>query len=126
MSQTKANLGFTLIELLVVLAIIGMLASVMAPATFSILESRERALLKDELKHQFALMPQRAFNENRKIIIQNSNDLKLNTKISVSIDKPIVILKNGYCLGGDISATIDERVSKYQVIKPSCQVREYR
>lgn len=118
----KANIrGFTIIELLVVLVILGMLAAAVTPALDNWLMSREAALAEEELSTKLAALPLQASRAGRLIVIQNEQDLQIDS-LTLSAKTPIKVLPNGFCSGGELTVDLGDRQAAFTVHPPFCEL----
>lgn len=122
MSPKLPRNGFTLIELLVVLVLLGLISSVVSPAIFKWMNSREANAKRTELQNVFNALPLQAIFTSTEIVIANASDIEAISGSSIVIEEPIVVTKNGFCLGGKFSARINNVVYEYAVEKPFCRI----
>ena len=111
-----------MVEVLVALVIIGLTSALAVPNIQRWLQSREDAVVREELGQILALLPMQASLQNTRIIV--TQDL-LNQRLpgaNISITTPFAILPNGYCLGGNITLTQNEFVRTLRVLPPFCRV----
>lgn len=113
--------GFTLIELLVTLVMLGLISSVVSPAIFKWMESREAATKRTELQNAVSALPLKALFSNSKQIIVEAEQLGIGLD-NVTIEKPIVITKNGYCVSGEFTALIGGSSYAYVISDPFCTI----
>ena len=121
MFHPRAVNGYTLIEILVVLVIVGLLASMTVPGLFGWLESRERALIKDELQSRLMQLPLKSRFTHTEIVINDAAQIEM-SNMGVGITMPIQVLKNGYCLGGEVEVVQGAGVATYRVLPPYCEL----
>ena len=114
--------GFTLIELLVTLVLLGLISSVVSPAIFKWMESREADAKRTELQNAVSALPLKALFANTDQIITDSSNIEIESDTLIKIEKPITVTKNGYCVGGQITATIGDTVYSYNVDAPFCTI----
>ena len=115
----KTNSGFSLIELLVTLLIIGLLGGIVGPNIMSWLDARTSRQNKDLIASYVETLPLQARSRNERLEI--SEQLNLNT-ITVSFSEPVIVLANGFCLGGKGSFMVKEREFVFEVTAPFCEV----
>lgn len=114
--------GFTLVEILVTLVILGLSASLVAPAVVKWLDARTAAAARDELTNILTILPLETEREGRKRVLSIPSDFNLQSEGQLRIIRPLVIRKNGYCEGGLLSLTIRSRTYSFQVSAPNCEV----
>ena len=114
--------GFTLIELLVTLVLLGLISSVVSPAIFRWMESREADAKRTELQNAISALPLTALFSNSDQIIADPSSIKIESDSQIQIEKPIIVTRNGYCVGGQITATIRDTVYSYNVSAPFCTI----
>jgi prepilin-type N-terminal cleavage/methylation domain-containing protein len=122
----RKNRGFTMVELLVTLVLLGLIASVAAPGMESWLRSRQAGALRTALASELALLPLQANRQGKGITLSDSSQLQ-NQELQVEFIQPVVVLANGYCLGGKM-ALIQGREQNaqrivFEVLAPFCEVR---
>lgn len=121
MFQTvKYRSGFTMVELLVVLVLLGLITSAVVPALSSSLSSRTAAVQRTELSEKIALLPLKAQLSNQKIVIDNAEMLSIEGDVTITL--PIVVLANGFCLGGQLSIVQGSRQYEFAVNAPLCDL----
>lgn len=111
-----------MVELLVTLVLLGLIASVAAPQLDSWLSARQAAADRMAITSQLALLPLQANRSGKKIVIQNSEQLGLQDLL-IEFTQPIVVLANGYCLGGQFSLVQKTREFSFTVTSPYCEVQ---
>lgn len=115
----RVNSGFSLIELLVTLLIIGLLGGIVGPNIMSWLDARTFRQNRDLIASYVETLPLQARSKNERIEI--SENLSLNT-ITVSFTEPVIVLANGFCLGGRGSFVARNREFSFEVTAPFCKV----
>lgn len=100
MFQRLTSKGYTLIEVLVVLVLLGLITALVIPNVNSWLTSREKAIKVKELQALFALMPLQASSQQNALRFPAGSTIEGLEGFVVT--KEIVVLTNGYCLGGDL------------------------
>ena len=75
MYQTNKSNGFTLIELLIALVLLGLISSVVSPAVFKWMESRETAAKRSELENVISSLPIKSLLTNSEQIITDASQL---------------------------------------------------
>jgi prepilin-type N-terminal cleavage/methylation domain-containing protein len=118
----KKSAGFTMIELLVTLVLLGLIASLAAPGLESWLRSRQNDAIRTALSSEMALLPLQANRQGEAITLNNGNHL-LSLDLQIQFIEPVVVLANGYCLGGKVSLLQNDRSIDYDVLAPFCEVR---
>ena len=121
----QTDRGFTLVEILVTLVILGLSASLVAPAVVSWLDARTASATRNELISAIAMLPLQTERLGYKRVITDPTELKLsgNNASSINIIKPIEINANGFCNGGEISLLLASRSYIYKIEAPHCEVR---
>lgn len=114
--------GFTLIELLVTLVLIGLISSVVSPAVFKWMGSRDADAKRTLLQNEISALPLRALNTSTAQVITSANDLGLASETDIEIIEPIQVTKNGYCVGGMILITISSTTYEYSIDSPFCKI----
>lgn len=109
-----------MIELLVVLVLLGLITGAVVPSLESSLSSRRFAIQRKELAEYVALLPLSAQLTNQKIIVDSAQALSLD--LDLQITQPIVVLANGFCLGGQLSIVQGAQQYEYQVNAPLCSL----
>ncbi|WP_026377038.1 type II secretion system protein [Aestuariibacter salexigens] len=123
MCRSRAVSGFTLVEILVVLVIIGLAASLAAPGLFQWIDARERTAIKRELQSKLMQLPMQAHFNNSEVRITSIQQLDMQNT-GVSIVTPVRVLKNGYCLGGEVSIQQGAGTARLDVLPPFCELAE--
>mgnify|MGYP001946541561 CR=1 FL=1 len=123
MYQTNKYNGFTLIELLIALVLLGLISSVVSPAVFKWMESREAAAKRSELENAIASLPIEALLTNNEKIITDASQLPQLSNMQTYIDSPIIISNTGFCVEGTLMANINSKQYKYEVEAPFCKVK---
>ena len=123
MYQTNKYNGFTLIELLIALVLLGLISSVVSPAVFKWMESREAAAKRSELENAIASLPIEALLTNNEKIITDASQLPQLSNMETYIDSPIIISNTGFCVEGTLMANINSKQYKYEVEAPFCKVK---
>jgi prepilin-type N-terminal cleavage/methylation domain-containing protein len=118
----KISAGFTMVELLVTLVLLGLIASLAAPGLESWLRSRQNDSVRTALSSEMALLPLQANRQGKAITLNNGNQLH-SLDLQIEFIEPVVVLANGYCLGGKISLLQNDRSIDYDVLAPFCEVR---
>jgi general secretion pathway protein G len=123
--STKRTInGFSMVELLVTLVLLGLIASVVAPQMDSWLSARQAAADRMAVTSRLALLPLQASRSGERVVIHNGEQLALQDLL-IEFTQPIVVLANGYCLGGQFSLVQDTRTFSFNVTSPYCEVRRY-
>lgn len=123
MYRTNKNNGFTLIELLIALVLLGLISSVVSPAVFKWMESRETAAKRSELENVISSLPIKSLLTNSEQIITDASQLSELSNMGVFIDSPIIISNTGFCVEGTIMAEIGSKQYKYEVEAPFCKIK---
>lgn len=125
MRQLQTDRGFTLVEILVTLVILGLSASLVAPAVVSWLDARTASAARNELASAIAMLPLETERAGHKRVITHPAELNLSggNASSIKIVKPIEINANGFCSGGEVSLALTSRMYTYKVNAPHCEVQ---
>ncbi|APD87578.1 hypothetical protein BM527_16585 [Alteromonas sp. Mex14] len=125
MHLLQTSKGFTLVEILVTLVILGLSASLVAPAVVSWLDARNASATRNELASAIAMLPLVTERTGHKRVITRPEDLNLSGSNAsfINIIEPIEIYANGFCKGGEISMSLSSRVYLYKVKAPHCEVQ---
>lgn len=115
----RAKNGFSLIELLVTLLIIGLLGGIVGPNIMSWLESRTIAQQKNQIANYLESLPLSARTQKERIELTGENTFN---DVNFSVNKPIVVLPNGFCLGGKGIIRAQGRSANFEVSAPFCKV----
>lgn len=119
--KQPAKRGFTIVELLVTLVLLALVASLVIPGVDTWLSSREADIAKKSVSNYFAQLPLKAKLSGEKITIETLSLEELNN-INLTFEKPIVVLENGYCIGGSFKQKVNQIQYKFDVTPPFCQV----
>jgi prepilin-type N-terminal cleavage/methylation domain-containing protein len=119
MFLNSTNKGYSLIEILVVLVILGLITALVIPNVTALLGSRERAVKLKELNGILAMMPLKATTQ------VNGIRLAVGSTIGeiedVEVTQEIVVLPNGYCIGGEVYLSQTEQT--FAVLPPLCELQ---
>lgn len=118
MSPTLTSKGYTLIEILVVLVILGLITALVIPNVNTWLSSREKATKVKELQATLSLMPLKASNLQDGLRFPEGSTIEGLEDFVVT--KEIVVLANGYCLGGEL--TFSETGEVFTASPPLCEI----
>jgi general secretion pathway protein G len=113
-----------MVELLVTLVLLGLIASMVAPQMDSWLTARQAAADRMSITSRLALLPLQANRNGKQIVIDNSQQLALQALL-IEFTQPIVVLANGYCLGGQFTLMQGDKAFSYQVTSPFCGVTRH-
>ncbi|MBD1389803.1 hypothetical protein IC617_10225 [Neiella sp. HB171785] len=111
-----------MIELLVTLVLLGLIAAVVAPGLESWLKAREAAAVRSGLASELAMLPVKASQFSQPIVIESVAQLSLDN-VNLVFHQPVVVLANGYCLGGKAELQFDDRRYPFDVTEPFCEVQ---
>jgi hypothetical protein len=111
-----------MVELLVTLVLIGLVASFVAPGVDAWLSSREAAATRIEVTSKLAILPLQVNRAGESLIIDNSAQLNLE-HLPIIFEQPVIILSNGFCMGGRFSIEKKQRTMSFDVLQPYCEVR---
>jgi general secretion pathway protein G len=115
-----------MVELLVTLVLLGLIASVAAPGMETWLRSRQAGALRTALASEMALLPLQANRQGKRITLSDASQLQ-NQQLQVEFIQPVVVLANGYCLGGTMALLQGReqhaRRIVFKVLAPFCEVR---
>lgn len=112
-----------MIELLVTLVLLGLISAVAAPGLESWLAAREAASQRTALAGELALLPLKANRSGRSVIIANSSQFET-PDLELDVIRPIEVLKNGYCRGGEIALRQGPRRYRFEVMAPYCTLEQ--
>ena len=98
--QIRKAKGFTLIEILVTLVILGLTAALVGPGIESWLDARQTAAARDAVANEIAGLPLLASIQQQHLVIERVDQLAVQD-IPMIISKPIEVLANGFCKGGE-------------------------
>ena len=118
---TERHRGFTLIELLVTLVLLGLVAGLATPALDSWLTARQLAAQRNAVISELAALPLQARVLGESFLIALPEQLE-NDKVDISIIKPIHVLANGFCMGGELQIRQGARIQKLVVKQPFCDI----
>lgn len=113
--------GFTMIELLVTLVLMSLIVSMVVPQIDAWMNAREQASIKSEMISKLALLPLQASRQGETITVTTPQQLAV-TASNVQITMPIKVMDNGFCQGGTFTIRATNRLSRYQVTSPLCEV----
>lgn len=111
-----------MVELLVVMVIIGLLGGVVLPSINTWISSRTLDQQKKDLSAFLAALPAKAHFSQQSINIDSVEKLNLDIEADISIIKPIAVLSNGYCMGGELSLGLPGNEYIVSVEPPLCAV----
>lgn len=125
MRPLQTSKGFTLVEILVTLVILGLSASLVAPAVVSWLDARTASATRNELASAIAMLPLETERAGYKRVITNPAELNLSGSNAsvINVTEPIEINANGFCKGGKVSMSLSSRTYIYEVKSPHCEVQ---
>jgi prepilin-type N-terminal cleavage/methylation domain-containing protein len=121
----KTNLkvtGFSMVELLVTLVLLGLVASFVLPGVDAWLTTREAAATRMAVSSKLAILPLQVNRAGESLLIDSSVQLGLEN-LSITFEQPILILANGFCMGGRFSIEQNQRFMSFDVLQPYCEVR---
>ena len=119
---TGSQSGFTLIELLVTLVLLGLVMSLVGPGVNSWLASRQSAATRDAIANQIAGLPLKANINGKSIVITDPREL-MPPDVDLEITHQIEVLANGFCVGGIFELIHQERVERFAVNQPFCELQ---
>lgn len=122
MYRIKDSKGFTLIELLIALVLLGLISSVVSPAVFKWMDSREAAAKQSELANVISALPIKALLTNSEQIITDASQLPQLSDINAAVESPIIISNTGYCMEGVLVSEIGGKQHRYEIKAPFCQI----
>jgi hypothetical protein len=67
-------------------------------------------------------MPLQVNRAGESLIIDNSAQLNL-AHLPIIFEQPVIILSNGFCMGGRFSIEQKQRTMSFDVLQPYCEVR---
>ncbi|MBC3764938.1 hypothetical protein H8B19_03555 [Neptunicella marina] len=110
-----------MIELLVTLVLLGLISALVIPGMDAWLKSRELSSQELSLSAGFAMLPIKAANSGKSIVISSAADLNLQG-IELEIEQPIIIDSNGYCHRGQLKLSNNGVKHLYNINSPFCEL----
>lgn len=114
--------GFSMVELLVTLVLLGLVASFVAPNVNSWLKSRDAAATRMAITSKLSILPLQVNRTGQSLTIENATQLDLD-HLDMVFEQPVVILANGFCVGGKFSLLQGQRKQLFEVLPPYCEVQ---
>lgn len=118
--------GFTLLEMVVVLAILGLAASIAAPAALRGVDAWQRRGVLDALLDQVRGLPAAARAQGREVVLDDAllaspdAPLRVAEDWSLTTDTPWRVRYNGVCDPGVLRLAHGGRVTRIEVAAPFC------
>jgi general secretion pathway protein G len=111
-----------MVELLVTLVLLGLIASVTAPRMESWLSSSQASAVRTALSSELALLPLQANRQGQSIVLSDISQMQTQ-ELNLEFIQPVVVLANGYCLGGIVALQQNTRRIVFEVLAPFCRIR---
>ncbi|MBN9531539.1 MAG: type II secretion system protein [Alphaproteobacteria bacterium] len=143
--RSLGQAGVTLIELVVLLAVMGLITALAGPQLYRTFDAFRFSLGRDDVERQLASLNQKAFLENRNLLLlsqpttgldnardqaallaaQDAASIKLNLTQgwTVTVPQPILYRANGMCDGGSVRVDVGAYAYIYQLAPPRCLPR---
>lgn len=140
-----AEAGVTLIELIVLLAVMGMITALAGPQLYRTFDAFRFRLGRDDVERQLASLNQKAFLENRNLLLMSQPargveaaqsraelldaqdaaaiTLNLTQDWTITAAQPILYRSNGMCDGGTVRVDVGTYAYLYQLTPPRCLPR---
>jgi len=137
--------GVTLIELIVLLAVMGLITALAGPQLYRTFDAFRFSLGRDDIERQLASLNQKAFLENRNLMLlsqpargidtarqqgdilaaQDAAAITLNLTEgwSIEVQQPILYRANGMCDGGTVRVDVGAYAYLYRLNPPRCLPR---
>lgn len=122
MHQLPTSKGFTLVEVLVTLVILSISTALVGPAVIKWLDARTANAARNELVNALAMLPLETERSGEPVVINDASRLDIESGGTIEIIRPIKILANGFCKGGELSLTLGNQRYNYVVHAPNCEV----
>lgn len=115
-----------MIELLVTLVLLGLITSMAVPGIDSWLRARQASSVRLALSNEMTLLPLQAKMSGLRLELSEANQLN-DTSLPLRFIQPVVVLANGYCLGGQVALLQNSNSSnavetRFDVVPPLCEV----
>ncbi len=137
--------GVTLIELVVLLAVMGLITALAGPQLYRTFDAFRFSLGRDDVERQLASLNQKAFLENRNLMLlsqpasgldsartqaallaaQDAAAITLNLTQgwAITVPQPVLYRANGMCDGGSVRVDVGAYAYIYQLTPPRCLPR---
>ena len=123
-----------MIELLVTLVLLGLITSMAVPGIDSWLRARQASSVRLALSNEMTLLPLQAKMSGQRLELSETSQLSDNS-LPLRFIQPVVVLANGYCLGGQVALLQDPTSQNsnssnanetlFDVVPPLCEVRRH-
>lgn len=123
-AKMKKLAGFTMVELLVTLVLIGLITSMAVPGIDAWLRARQASSVRMALSNEMTLLPLQAKMSGQRLELSEASQLN-DTSLPLRFTQPVVVLANGYCLGGQLTLQQNEVETRYDVVPPLCEVKRH-
>lgn len=129
---TTFRRGYTLLELMVVLAIMGLIISMATPRLLKMYESMQFALERDDISFQLSILSNRIYLQGKNMTLYDalksqSTDLLLLPSewhiANLNNTKTIQYSQFGFCNGGELVLSRNQRVITFHLEAPLCTPR---
>lgn len=113
-----------MVELLVTLVLLGLITSLAVPGIDSWLRARQVSSVRTALSNEMTLLPLQAKMSGQRFEISAAAQLS-DTSLPLRFIQPVVVLANGYCLGGQVALLQSSQEVIFDVVPPLCEVRRH-
>lgn len=133
----RARSGYTLLEMVVVLAILALATSMVAPATFRMIQSWREATEVRQVRQALAALPWTVQKQGQELRLPPAGEqdsgapaaasvpgVDLPQGWSIELTSPLIVRANGACNDADMVLTTRRQKIALQILAPFCQVTE--
>jgi len=133
----RACSGYTLLEMVVVLAILALATSMVAPATFRMIQSWREATGVRQVRQALAALPWTVQKQGQELRLPPPGEqdpgapadaslpgVDLPEGWSIELKSPLIVRANGACNDADMVLTTRRQKIALKVLAPFCQVTE--
>jgi len=118
-----------MIELLVTLVLLGLITSMAVPGIDSWLRARQASSVRMALSNEMTLLPLQAKMSGQRLELSEASQLS-DASLPLRFIQPVVVLANGYCLGGQVALLQNSNSSNpvetlFDVVPPLCEVARH-
>ena len=118
-----------MIELLVTLVLLGLITSMAVPGIDSWLRARQASSVRLALSNEMTLLPLQAKMSGQRLELSETSQLS-DASLPLRFIQPVVVLANGYCLGGQVALLQNSNSSNpvetlFDVVPPLCEVARH-
>ena len=103
------------------MALMGFILTLGIPGLTNMVSSFSNNAYRAELSNKLGSLPIQARSRGELLVIEDLQQLEINAG-ALSVTVPIVILKNGFCLGGEIRSQVQNPPRVYSVSSPYCNL----